>query len=118
MSDVPANRAANPVTGPGRYEIRVKGHLATRWAAWFDGLSLTRHDDGTTVIYGPVADQSALHGLLRKLNDLGLPLVSVTPVDPNEPRQPPELTNAAPNELEKPNADQARGTLPQDRSRP
>ena len=67
---------------PGQYEIRVTGHLARRWAAFFDGMSLTHQDDGTTVIHGPVADQSALHGLLHKLSDLGLPLVSVTPVDP------------------------------------
>ncbi|HZE34442.1 MAG TPA: hypothetical protein VE198_23780 [Actinoallomurus sp.] len=64
---------------PDRYEIRVKGHLADRWAAWFDGMTLTRQADGTTVLDGPVADQSALHGLLRKVSDLGLPLVSVTP---------------------------------------
>ena len=61
-----------------RYAIRVKGHLADRWAAWFDGMTLTRRPDGTTVLDGPVADQSALHGLLRKVSDLGLPLVSVT----------------------------------------
>lgn len=60
-----------------RYEIRVSGHLAARWSAWFDGMTLTRHDDGTTVIHGTVADQSALHGLLRKLNDLGVPLISI-----------------------------------------
>jgi hypothetical protein len=78
MSDIPTNHA-NQVNGPGQYEIRVKGHLELRWAAWFDGMTLTRQDDGTTVIHGPVADQSALHGLLRKLNDIGLPLVSVTP---------------------------------------
>jgi hypothetical protein len=64
---------------PDQYEIRVKGHLADRWAAWFDGMTLTRRTDGTTVLGGPVADQSALHGLLRKVSDLGLPLVSVTP---------------------------------------
>jgi hypothetical protein len=64
---------------PDRYEIRVKGHLADRWAAWFDGMTLTRQADGTTVLDGPVADQSALHGLLRKVSDLGLPLVSVAP---------------------------------------
>lgn len=64
---------------PGRYEIRVQGHLADRWAAWFDGMTVTRQDDGTTVLHGAVADQSALHGLLRKVSDLGLPLVSVTP---------------------------------------
>jgi len=65
---------------PDRYEIRVKGHLADRWAAWFDGMTLTRRADGTTVLDGPVADQSALHGLLRKVSDLGLPLVSLTPI--------------------------------------
>ena len=63
---------------PDRYEIRVKGHLADRWAALFDGMTLTRRADGTTVLDGPVADQSALHGLLRKVSDLGVPLVSVT----------------------------------------
>jgi hypothetical protein len=65
---------------PDRYEIRVKGHLADRWAAWFDGMTLTRRTDGTTVLDGPVADQSALHGLLRKVSDLGLPLLSLTPI--------------------------------------
>ena len=64
---------------PDRYEIRVKGHLADRWAAWFEGMTLTRRADGTTVIDGPVIDQSALNGLLRKVSDLGLPLVSLTP---------------------------------------
>jgi hypothetical protein len=64
---------------PDRYEIRVKGHLADRWAASFDGMTLTRRPDGTTVLDGPVADQSALHGLLRRVSELGLPLVSVTP---------------------------------------
>ena len=61
-----------------QYEIRVTGHLDTRWAAWFDGLSLTGADDGTTVIRGPVVDQAALHGVLQKLRDLGVPLISVT----------------------------------------
>ncbi len=68
-----------------RYEIRLKGHLDTRWAAWFDGLSLTHQNDGTTVIDGPVADQAALHGLLQKVRDVGLPLVSVTRVEADQP---------------------------------
>jgi hypothetical protein len=67
------------VPAPERYEIRVSGHLARRWVTWFDGMTLTPQDDGTTVIEGPVTDQSTLHGLLRKLADLGLPLVSIKP---------------------------------------
>jgi hypothetical protein len=78
MSEMPAN----PGHRPGRYEIRLKGHLDSRWAAWFDGLSLTNSSDGTTLICGPVADQAALHGLLQKVRDIGLPLVSVTQVQP------------------------------------
>ncbi len=64
-------------TGVLPYEIRVKGHLDARWSAWFDGMSLTNDSDGTTLIHGPVVDQAALHGLLQKLRDVGLPLVSV-----------------------------------------
>ena len=64
--------------GPPQYDIRVQGHLDARWSAWFGGMSLTNESDGTTVIYGPVVDQAALHGLLEKLRDIGLPLVSVT----------------------------------------
>jgi hypothetical protein len=67
----------------GRYEIRVRGHLASRWAAWFDGLSLTNESDGTTSIRGPVTDQAALHGLLQRLRDTGLPLISVTQLGPS-----------------------------------
>ena len=60
------------------YEIRLQGHLDRRWATWFDGLNLTVEPDGTTLISGHVADQAALHGLLDKVRDLGLPLISVT----------------------------------------
>ena len=70
---------------PGLYEIRVKGHLDSRWGVWFDGMGLTHRSDGTTVIHGPVVDQAALHGLLQKVRDLGLPLVSVTQVQPDQP---------------------------------
>ena len=62
----------------GRYEIRLTGHLDARWAAWFDGLTVGQQGDGTTLISGPIADQAALHGLLQRVRDLGLPLVSVT----------------------------------------
>jgi hypothetical protein len=68
-----------------RYEICIKGHLSPRWATRFDGMTLTGRDDGTTVIEGPVVDQAALHGLLNRLGDLGLPLLSVTRVDPAAP---------------------------------
>jgi len=73
---------------PGRYEIRLQGHLDTRWAAWFDGLSLAHQSDGTTAIYGSVVDQAALHGLLSKVRDLGLPLIAVRQVDPKQANRP------------------------------
>ena len=66
------------------YEIRIKGHLDDRWAAWFEGLTLTLEDNGETLLTGPVVDQAALHGLLRKVRDLGMPLVSVTRVRPSQ----------------------------------
>jgi hypothetical protein len=74
-----------PQHNPGRYEIRLKGHLESRWGAWFDGLTLTNESDGTTIMHGPVADQAALYGLLQKVRDLGLPLVSVTQIQPGQP---------------------------------
>jgi len=77
--------STGPHDSPGRYEIRLRGRLDSRWAAWFDGLSLSSEDDGTTIIGGPVADQAALHGLLQKVRDLGLPLVSVTQIQPGQP---------------------------------
>jgi len=84
---------------PDRYEIRVKGHLADRWAAWFDDMTLTRQADGTTVLDGPVADQSALHGLLRKVSDLGLPLVSVTATADIRTSTAPELPHPVDDDL-------------------
>ena len=83
MSAAQAPRGDHP--GPDRYEVRVKGHLAGRWAAWFDGLTLTPESDGTTLIEGPVVDQAALHGLLQKVRDTGMPLVSVEYVEPAPP---------------------------------
>lgn len=64
-----------------QYEIRVEGNLGTRWAAWFDGLSIATAEDGTTVLRGSVIDQAALHGLLQKLRDLGIPLISLSPIE-------------------------------------
>ena len=73
-----ADMQTNEGGGVGEnYEIRLKGHLEPRWADWFDGLTLTRESDGTTVFSGSVMDQAALHGLLGKVRDLGLPLIAV-----------------------------------------
>lgn len=69
------------VDKPGRYEIRIKGHLEKRWADWFEGLSITLEENGETSLVGWVTDQAALHGLLRKVRDLGLPLISVVAVE-------------------------------------
>lgn len=68
----------NPKRESAHYEIRVAGQLGEEWREWFDGLSLTAEEQGTTLIAGPVADQAALHGLLRKIRDMGVPLLSVT----------------------------------------
>ena len=84
MSALPVGRP----DGPPRYEIRLQGRLDPRWAAWFDGMTLTTADDGTTALRGPVTDQAALHGLLQKVRDLGLPLLSVTPLTPEQPHTP------------------------------
>ena len=67
---------------PGFYEIRIKGHLDDRWTNWFGGLTITLEEGGETLLTGPVIDQAALHGLLKKVRDLGMPLVSVSSVEP------------------------------------
>ena len=79
MRDRPADQPGTP----GRYEIRIQGHLGSRWTTWFDGMTLTANTDGTTAIEGPVVDQAALHGLLHRLRDIGVPLLSVTQTDPD-----------------------------------
>jgi hypothetical protein len=77
----PPERAAS--AEPTRYELRVQGVLDDRWSAWFEGLRVTSDHAGQTIIAGPVADQAALHGLLTKIRDLGLPLLSVRRLDPD-----------------------------------
>ncbi len=64
------------------YQIRIKGHLDPRWTEWFGGLTITLEDNGDTLLTGPVVDQAALHGLLRKVRDLGMRLISVTSIEP------------------------------------
>jgi hypothetical protein len=79
MSDTPGRK-----TDPSQsmiYQIRVKGHLGSQWTDWFGGLTVTLGDDGDTLLTGPVVDQAALHGLLKKVRDLGMPLVSVVSLD-------------------------------------
>jgi hypothetical protein len=75
----------DPKTNPNQpivYQIRIKGHLGREWTDWFEGLTITLEEDGDTLLTGPVVDQAALHGLLKKVRDLGLPLVSVSPIEP------------------------------------
>ncbi|MFC1959912.1 hypothetical protein ACFLYO_04310 [Chloroflexota bacterium] len=72
---------------PGLYEIRIKGHLDDRWTDWF-GLTITLEENGDTVLTGPVIDQAALHGLLKKVRNLGMSLISVNRVDPSQPDAP------------------------------
>ena len=74
------------------YEIRVQGRLDDRWSAWFERLDLSRTEDGATVLRGPVTDQAALHGLLHKLRDIGLPLLSLTRTDPDDATEKPGLS--------------------------
>ena len=72
----------------GHYQIRIKGHLDEQWADWFGGLTITLEEDGDTRLTGPVIDQAALYGLLRKVSDLGMPLLSINPVKPDEADAP------------------------------
>jgi len=65
------------------YQITIKGHLSHQWADWFEGLTITLEEDGNTLLNGPVIDQSALHGILKKIRDLGMPLLSVNSVGPS-----------------------------------
>jgi hypothetical protein len=74
------NPQSNPVQ-PMIYQIRVQGHLGSQWAEWFQGMTITQECNGDTLLSGPVVDQAALHGLLKKVRDLGLPLLSVIRVE-------------------------------------
>ena len=82
MIDAPSSNARY-------YEIRIKGHLDAQWADWFEGLIITLEEDGNTLLTGLVADQAALHGLLKKVRDLGMSLISINQVPPPEPTKQP-----------------------------
>jgi hypothetical protein len=74
----------DPITDPVQpvvYQIRIKGQLDSQWADWFEGLTITLEENGDTLLTGPVVDQAALHGLLKKVRDLGMPLVSINPLE-------------------------------------
>ena len=80
----------NPITDPGQpivYQIRIKGHLGPQWTDWFDGLTITLEEDGDTLLTGPVIDQAALHGLLKRVRDLGMPLVSIVQIQAMDSHQ-------------------------------
>lgn len=85
MSETQSSTEATPLGQyePGIYQIRIKGHLDGKWANWFGSLTITVEDNGTTLLTGPVADQAALYRLLRKLRDLGMPLLSVNCANPD-----------------------------------
>lgn len=72
----------NDLDRPTIYQIRIEGHLGGQWTDWFGGLAITLEDNGDTLLTGPVVDQAALHGLLRKVRDLGMPLISAIRVKP------------------------------------
>jgi hypothetical protein len=81
----------NAKVDPGQptiYQIRIKGHLGRQWTEWFDGLTITLEDNGDTLLTGAVVDQAALHGLLKKVRDLGMPLLSVVGVQPGQADAP------------------------------
>lgn len=80
--------AVEPAPDAGWYRIRIQGRLDQRWSSWFDGMAVTRGDDGTTLLRGRVGDQAALHGLIERVRDLGLILLEVTHEDPVETADP------------------------------
>jgi hypothetical protein len=82
----------NPKTDPNQptiYQIRIKGHLGSEWTDWFEGLTISLEENGNTLLTGPVVDQAALHGLLKKVRDLGMPLILVSTVEPGSPTMIP-----------------------------
>ncbi|WP_199190260.1 hypothetical protein [Cryobacterium sp. N22] len=95
MSD--AARMPHPPAELARYEIRLRGRFDDRWRTWFDGFQLSAGSDGTTILTGPVPDQAALHGLLRRIGDLGVTLISINATAPDHRVRPAE-SRAEPGE--------------------
>ena len=88
-----SNKHNNPARDPDQprvYQIRIRGHLSPQWANWFEGLTITMEENGDTLLTGAVVDQAALHGLLKKVRDMGTPLLSVNYVEPSR-RDTPEV---------------------------
>jgi hypothetical protein len=81
---MPNNGSPQANIEPTAYQIRLKGHLGAQWSDWFEGLTITLEDQGDTLLSGPVADQAALHGLIKKVRDLGMPLISILCVEPDQ----------------------------------
>jgi hypothetical protein len=80
---------------PMVYQIRIKGHLGREWTDWFEGLTITLEDNGKTLLTGPVVDQAALHGVLKKVRDLGMPLLSASRVTPGQAEAKARQCNAS-----------------------
>ncbi|GAB4425763.1 MAG: hypothetical protein Kow0031_05380 [Anaerolineae bacterium] len=87
MMDTKPNHKTEP-NQPTVYQIRLAGHLSEEWAAWFEGMTITLEETGQTLLTGPVVDQAALHGLFKKVRDLGAPLLSVTRLEPGQTDTP------------------------------
>lgn len=87
MMDTKRNQKTDP-DQPMIYQIRLQGHLSDQWANWFEGMTITLKDNGHTLLTGLVVDQAALHGLIRKVRDLGVPLLSVTRLEPGQTDTP------------------------------
>jgi hypothetical protein len=81
---VMSNKLNPKKSQPLVYQIRIKGHLGRQWTDWFEGLTITLEDNGETLLTGPVVDDAALHGLLKKVRDLGMPLLSVNRIEPDQ----------------------------------
>ncbi len=103
------NERHRPKTDPNQprvYQIRLQGHLGRGWSDWFEGLTITLEDNGETLLTGPVVDQAALHGLLRKVRDLGMPLLSVIRVKPGQAGESDVKQQTEPSYLERDKQDE------------